>query len=147
MQTIPSRLLALSDTVAASPTFNCQPAKAGNGAIDKGGTANGASKQSATQHTHAQTDMTFTLVDACWLYLALFLALVSCNLVNADRTCNLKCYNGGVCVKGEAAPTTLKQPFASQNSGNGMRCICADGWAGLRCDTKYAECGNGHACL
>lgn len=83
--------------------------------------------------------------------------------VNAyDWTCNLFCYNKGVCRHGHGKfgafngmdANTDELPFEKELHDDGMYCTCPEGFTGLQCEIKYVTCGrddhtcfNGSACV
>ncbi|MGK3740902.1 MAG: hypothetical protein ACI90V_007752 [Bacillariaceae sp.] len=80
-----------------------------------------------------------------------------------DWTCNLFCYNDGVCrhghgkfgsYTGDAESTIDELAFEKEFHDNGMYCTCPVGYTGLQCEIKYVVCGrddhtcfNGSACV
>lgn len=79
-----------------------------------------------------------------------------------DWTCNLFCYNKGVCRHGHGKfgayagidSMTEELPFEKELHENGMYCSCPEGYTGLQCEIKYVTCGrddhtcfNGSACV
>ena len=80
-----------------------------------------------------------------------------------DWTCNLFCYNKGVCRHGHGKFGAYggfgnsqidDTPFEKELHDNGMYCTCPVGYTGLQCEIKYVTCGrddhtcfNGSACV
>lgn len=78
-------------------------------------------------------------------------------VVNAyDWTCNLFCYNKGVCRHGHGKFGSYAGieseiddlPFEKELHDNGMYCTCPEGYTGLQCEIKYVTCGRDkHTCF
>lgn len=98
------------------------------------------------------------------MFLLLAVGIVSRNAGIADAydwTCNLYCYNNGVCRHGHGKfgsfsgiESSDELPFEKEIHDNGMYCTCPEGYTGLQCEIKYVTCGrddhtcfNGSACV
>jgi len=72
-----------------------------------------------------------------------------------DWTCNLFCYNKGVCRHGHGKfgsyagiGSVQDLPFEQELHDNGMYCTCPEGYTGLQCEIKYVTCGrDDHTCF
>lgn len=97
-----------------------------------------------------------------FLFLAVGIVSTTIGVVDAyDWTCNLYCYNNGVCRHGHGKfgayagiEPTNDLPFEQELHDNGMYCSCPEGYTGLQCEIKYMVCGrddhtcfNGSACV
>eukprot|EP00536_Pseudo-nitzschia_multiseries_P004761 jgi/Psemu1/253901/estExt_Genewise1Plus.C_820028 len=89
----------------------------------------------------------------------LLISLVLLVIGNAsayDWTCNLFCYNKGVCRHGhgkfgsyagiDSVVTDL--PFEEELHDDGMYCTCPEGYTGLQCEIKLVTCDrDNHVCF
>ena len=80
----------------------------------------------------------------------------ACVVDGYDWTCNLFCYNSGVCRHGHGKfgsyagidSQTIELPFEKELHDNGMYCTCPAGFTGLQCEIKYVTCGrDNHTCF
>lgn len=92
------------------------------------------------------------------IFLVLTISMLARNsgVVDAyDWTCNLFCYNKGVCRHGHGKfgayagiDLTEELPFEKELHDNGMYCTCPEGYTGLQCEIKYVTCGrDDHTCF
>ncbi|VEU43783.1 unnamed protein product [Pseudo-nitzschia multistriata] len=96
------------------------------------------------------------------LFLLLVAAIGTGTASAYDWTCNLYCYNKGVCRHGHGkfgAYAGIDSeiddlPFEQELHENGMYCTCPKGYTGLQCEIKFVTCGrdshtcfNGSACV
>lgn len=70
------------------------------------------------------------------------------------KNCKLNCLNGGQCRKGAKDMPAIDglsegtEHLASAHSEKYEHCVCPENFAGMQCEHRYEECGNGeHMCL
>lgn len=94
---------------------------------------------------------------SCVLFFSMGVVLNNNLFVDAyDWSCNLFCYNHGVCRHGHGKfgayagidSETEELPFEEELHDNGMYCTCPEGYTGLQCEIKYVTCGrDDHTCF